>query len=190
MVQTFQLVQLTINFVYSSTSPKPCQTVSRDPAYATLSGLTHTRFGLFPVRSPLLRESLLLSFPGGTKMFQFSPLHCLHYVFLQAWHCINHAGLPHSEISGSKDVQLLPEAYRSLPRLSSSPDTKASTVCSQQLSHYTQINLNALMRTYYFLFHFLLFTTTNCQRAYKEILISQNWPVNRFKAYQVSCEIP
>jgi len=27
-----------------------------------------------PVRSPLLGESFLLSFPGGTKMFQFSPL--------------------------------------------------------------------------------------------------------------------
>ena len=32
------------------------------------------RFGLFPVRSPLLRESLLFSFPPGTKMFQFSGL--------------------------------------------------------------------------------------------------------------------
>ena len=29
------------------------------------------RFGLFPVRSPLLGESLLFSFPQGTKMFQF-----------------------------------------------------------------------------------------------------------------------
>ena len=29
------------------------------------------RFGLFPVRSPLLGKSLLLSFPMGTKMFQF-----------------------------------------------------------------------------------------------------------------------
>ncbi len=28
-------------------------------------------FGLLPVRSPLLRESFLLSFPPGTKMFQF-----------------------------------------------------------------------------------------------------------------------
>jgi hypothetical protein len=38
-------------------------------------------FGLFPVRSPLLRESLLLSFPPVTKMFQFTgfPLHT--YVF-------------------------------------------------------------------------------------------------------------
>ena len=32
------------------------------------------RFGLFPVRSPLLRESLLFSFPPGTKMFQFPGL--------------------------------------------------------------------------------------------------------------------
>ena len=31
------------------------------------------RFGLFRVRSPLLTESLLLSFPRGTEMFQFPP---------------------------------------------------------------------------------------------------------------------
>ena len=30
------------------------------------------RFRLFPVRSPLLRESLLLSLPVATKMFQFT----------------------------------------------------------------------------------------------------------------------
>lgn len=29
------------------------------------------RFGLFPFRSPLLRESIFLSLPPGTKMFQF-----------------------------------------------------------------------------------------------------------------------
>ena len=32
------------------------------------------RFGLFPVRSPLLGESLLFSLPPGTEMFQFSGL--------------------------------------------------------------------------------------------------------------------
>ena len=37
------------------------------PARASL----HTRFGLVPVRSPLLGESLLFSSPAGTKMFQF-----------------------------------------------------------------------------------------------------------------------
>ena len=31
-------------------------------------------FGLFPVRSPLLGESRLISFPQGTKMFQFPHL--------------------------------------------------------------------------------------------------------------------
>ena len=35
------------------------------------------RFGLFPVRSPLLGESLLFSLPPGTKMFQF-PAFALH----------------------------------------------------------------------------------------------------------------
>lgn len=33
-----------------------------------------TRFGLVPVRSPLLRESRLISFPRGTKMLQFPRL--------------------------------------------------------------------------------------------------------------------
>jgi hypothetical protein len=39
------------------------------------------RFGLIPVRSPLLRESLLLSFPGGNEMFQFPPLAACAYGF-------------------------------------------------------------------------------------------------------------
>ena len=33
----------------------------------------HGRFGLIPVRSPLLRESRLLSSPGVTEMFHFAP---------------------------------------------------------------------------------------------------------------------
>jgi hypothetical protein len=33
--------------------------------------MTRNRFGLFPFRSPLLRESRLLSFPVGTEMFHF-----------------------------------------------------------------------------------------------------------------------
>ena len=38
-------------------------------------------FGLIPVRSPLLRKSLLFSFPGVTKMFQFAPFASTAYVF-------------------------------------------------------------------------------------------------------------
>src|SRR3954470_15058725 len=36
-----------------------------------LSTITHVRFGLFRVRSPLLTESLLFSVPVGTEMFHF-----------------------------------------------------------------------------------------------------------------------
>ena len=40
-------------------------------SYYPERALLHIRFGLFPGRSPLLGESLLFSFPQGTKMFQF-----------------------------------------------------------------------------------------------------------------------
>ena len=40
------------------------------------------KFRLFPFRSPLLRESFLLSFPPGTKMFQF-PGFTLSYLCIQ-----------------------------------------------------------------------------------------------------------
>ena len=36
-----------------------------------LSAITHVWFGLFRVRSPLLTESRLFSFPVGTEMFHF-----------------------------------------------------------------------------------------------------------------------
>jgi hypothetical protein len=40
-------------------------------------------FGLIRVRSPLLTESRLLSFPGGNEMFQFPPFASLCYGFTQ-----------------------------------------------------------------------------------------------------------
>ena len=86
------------------TNPKLCQIGSHDPGYTTLSGLTYIRFRLIPVRSPLLRKSLLFSFPGGTKMFQFPPLASIAYVFSYGCFVITRNGLPHSEISGSKLV--------------------------------------------------------------------------------------
>ena len=48
---------------------RPCNTLDTTPA-----GLTYRRFGLFPLRSPLLGESHLLSLPGGTEMVHFPPL--------------------------------------------------------------------------------------------------------------------
>ena len=47
---------------------------SRNPNQAKLSGMTLDWFRLFPVRSPLLWESLLFSIPAGTEMFHFPAL--------------------------------------------------------------------------------------------------------------------
>ncbi len=41
------------------------------PITQRLLAMTRARFGLFPFRSPLLRESRLLSLPVGTEMFHF-----------------------------------------------------------------------------------------------------------------------
>ena len=41
------------------------------PIMQRLPAITHDRFGLFRVRSPLLTESLLFSLPVGTEMFHF-----------------------------------------------------------------------------------------------------------------------
>ena len=57
----------------SSTLARESPNRSHDTGPATLARLTHGRFRLIPFRSPLLRESRLLSFPGGTEMVQFPP---------------------------------------------------------------------------------------------------------------------
>jgi hypothetical protein len=49
----------------------PLPNESHDPPEATPAGLTLRKFRLFRVRSPLLAESLLLSFPPGTEMVHF-----------------------------------------------------------------------------------------------------------------------
>ena len=60
-------------------------------------------FGLIPFRSPLLRESHLLSLPSGYLDVSV-PRVCLliSYEFRYGYHSITSGGFPHSEISGSK----------------------------------------------------------------------------------------
>ena len=52
----------------------PLPNESHDPLEATPAGLALREFRLFRVRSPLLAESLLLSFPPGTEMVHFPGL--------------------------------------------------------------------------------------------------------------------
>ena len=86
---------------------------------------TH-RFGLIPFRSPLLWESRLISFPAGTEMFHFPALALAALCIQTGVMGLAPTGFPHSEIHGSKDIRLLTVAYRSLSRLSSPSDAKAS----------------------------------------------------------------
>src|ERR1700726_3436057 len=89
------------------------------PDFPDCSTTTHpiTTTGLAPVRSPLLRESRLISIPPVTEMFQFTGFAPYTYVFSQRYR--RSGGFPHSEIFGSKHICRLPEAYRRLPRPSS-----------------------------------------------------------------------
>ena len=88
---------------------------------------TEVRFGLIPVRSSLLRESLLISLFRLLRYFS-SPTF-LHAV--NKFGCTvsrKRDGFPHSEIHGSSLVYKLTEAYRMLQRPSSETPVKGSVI--------------------------------------------------------------
>ena len=82
--------------------------------------------GLVRVRSPLLTESRLMSFPPATEMFQFAGFASRPYGFRSGYPCgwVAPFGDP-----GINDCSHLPRAYRSVPRPSSPLSAKASTRC-------------------------------------------------------------
>ena len=125
----FHSLRLTHDFVTSRPAGRQIMTSPTTPTQQRLPSITLHRFGLFPFRSPLLRESRFLSFPPGTKMFQFPGLPFPAYVFSWEHARITTRRFSHSEIAGSKVGQHLPRAYRSRPRPSSALGAKASTVC-------------------------------------------------------------
>ncbi len=83
--------------------------------------------GLVRVRSPLLTESRLISFPLGTEMFHFPRFASSTYVF--SWGYSNEWVSPFGH-SWIKVCSQLPMTYRSVPRPSSPLFAKASTKCS------------------------------------------------------------
>ena len=77
-------------------------------------------FGLLRVRSPLLAESLLISFPGLLRWFTSPGIAPPHYFIHARGARIAPCGLPHSAIRGSMDMCSSPRlfaAYHGLPRL-------------------------------------------------------------------------
>ena len=66
-------------------------------------------FGLLPVRSSLLGESRLISFPPGTEIFQFPGFAPYTYVFSARYSL--RSGFPHSDMTGSKLVASSPALF-------------------------------------------------------------------------------
>ena len=102
---------------------------SHDPHRTTAGALTCGRFSLSPVRSPLLRASLLLSSRPGNEMFQFPGCPPPGYLFTMA--VSPHHG---RRVAPFGDHRLhvcvrLPGAFRGSPRPSSALVPRASTVC-------------------------------------------------------------
>ena len=81
-----------------------------------------------------------MSVPRATEMFQFTRFASHDYVFIMRY--LLRGGFPHSEISGSKLICQLPEAYRRLSRPSSPVIAKASTICSYSLDPITLTSLH------------------------------------------------
>ena len=74
------------------------------PDFPDGSGSYDRATGLVRVRSPLLTESRLMSFPPGTEMFQF-PGFASARLWIQRADTPLRGGLPHSEILGSKPAR-------------------------------------------------------------------------------------
>ena len=118
----------------------------------------HSWFGLFPVRSPLLRESLLFSFPPGNEMFQFPGFasDIIGFPSVDGWV----APFGYLRINCYLHI---PAACRSLSRPSSPQRAKASSVRPYLLSLalVTNITVNDEFLLYAFLLKLCFFQYVN-----------------------------
>ena len=96
---------LPVQYIYSLDTPTTPQPPQRP------------RFGLCPVRSPLLRTSIFLSFPPGTKMFQFPGFAPSNDGDRSSTGRV--APFGHARINSCLRI---PAPFRSLPRPSSPPE--------------------------------------------------------------------
>ena len=120
---------------YSSRKSRSTRT-GLSPSAADLSRVVPVhrilRTGLVRVRSPLLAESRLISFPPAKEMFQFAGFASHAYGFSARWPL--RAGFPHSEIRGSKPAHGSPRliaACHVLHRLSTPRHPPNALLCSR-----------------------------------------------------------
>jgi hypothetical protein len=126
----------TLLFSYSTPSQRTRQNALPQPHTRNTRRLSHAH-GLAP--SPFAHHysgnHYCFLFLRVLRCFTSPRYHQPPYTFRWRQHPITGAGLPHSETPGSTLGCQLPGAYRRLPRPSSAPDAKASTVCPQKLEH-------------------------------------------------------
>ena len=106
----FQTARLTRNLITSRNPGRGLLRGPMTPLPQRLPPITWKQFRLFPVRSPLLRESQLMSFPAGTEMFHFPAFpaqpESAGPKFLE-----QNFQLPHSDIPGSKPARGSPGLF-------------------------------------------------------------------------------
>ena len=112
------------------------------PDFPDGSGSYQHATGLVRVRSPLVTESRLMSFPPATEMFQFAGFASTAYGFSCRY--LKRGGLPHSEIPGSKGARASPGLFAAchvLHRLSAprhSPDALHSLAPLQERAPFAR----------------------------------------------------
>ena len=112
-----------VQFTRTGLSPsmaRPFQTVPVD-VELTITGLVR-------VRSPLLAESRLMSFPAATEMFQFAAFASSNLSF-QIEDTAQSGGFPHSETPGSMLAPNSPGFFAGCHVLHRLCSAKASTKC-------------------------------------------------------------
>jgi hypothetical protein len=125
--------------------PSQCRSAMNLVCNSTIAGPTtphaSIRFRLLPVRSPLLRQSLLISVPPGTEMVQFpgySSVHLLIQCTVTGLSPSRVTPFGNSRIAG---CLLLPVTFRSLPRPSSPDSSEASSMDPSSLDHILSLPL-------------------------------------------------
>lgn len=122
------------------------------PDFPDGSGYVDLITGLVRVRSPLLTESRLMSFPPGTEMFQFPGFASAPYGFRYGYRISG--GLPHSEICGSKGARPSPQliaACHVLHRLSvprHPPDALRRLISASSQREAPRTEASALLDTH------------------------------------------
>ena len=124
---TSQWILLSMRLV---TSRRFCRTFRQYPATPNeqhRQALTLIRFGLFPLRSPLLGEYLTVSFPPGTEMFHFPGLPSR---LTPGFWSIASKRFSYSGICGSKAACALPQLIAACHALHRLYQPKPSTISS------------------------------------------------------------